>query len=350
MSRSRHKRTDELLLIPFLDILCSLIGILVLIIVVLCVAQSQQTNGRTPEEIERSKQYVEALKKEKEVQKDDVKQKEQLAKLEEKKKVAEEKSQRLAKLRKLLSTSANIQEMNKELSQNLIKELDNLILEIEGLTKQDSVLRKEIETLMAELKARQAPLEKKLPPVMVQPSGSGLAQGTKLYFVEATGGKLTVFWDQEKKSVLTAADEVVAADVGFNHFLKEVIKIPQSKVIFLLRDDGMGAYNKAAGWAQATYGYRVDQIGKLLLPGRGEVDLKMFKDYLGIMPPPPEVKLVPVGGTAAKPAAAAPAPAPAPGAAPAAAPAAKPAPAGTPAPPAAPTPPPAPAAAAATKA
>jgi uncharacterized membrane protein (DUF106 family) len=344
MSRARHKRTDELLLIPFLDILCSLIGILVLIIVVLCVAQSQQTNGRTPEELERSKQYVEAMKKEKDVQKDDVKLKEQLAKLEEKKKEAEDKSQRLAKLRKLLSTSANIQEMNKELSQNLIKELDNLILEIEGLTKQDSVLRKEIETLMAELNARQAPLEKKLPPVMVQPSGSGLAQGTKLYFVEASGGRLTVFWDQEKKSVLTSADEVVATDVGFNHFLKEVFKIPQSKVIFLLRDDGMGAYNKAAGWAQATYGYRVDQIGKLLLPGRGEVDLRMFKDYLGIMPPPPEVKLV-------KPAAA-PAPAPAPAAAPTAAPAAKPAPApapaGTPAP--APATPPAPAAAAATKA
>ncbi|RBP47631.1 hypothetical protein DES53_101428 [Roseimicrobium gellanilyticum] len=331
MSRSRHKRTDELLLIPFLDILCSLIGILVLIIVVLCVAQSQQTNGRTPEEIERSKQYVEALKKEKEVSKDDVKQKEQLAKLEEKRKEAEDKQQRLAKLRKLLSTSADIQKMNQELSQNLIKELDNLLLEIEGLSKQDGELKKEIETLMAELKARQAPLEKKLPPVMVQPSGSGLAQGTKLYFVEVTAGKLTIFWDQQKKTVVSATDEVIAADVAYNHLLKEVLKIPQSKIIFLMRDDGMGAYNKAAGWAQATYNYRVDQIGKLLLPGRGEVDLKMFRDYLGTMQPPPEAKLVPAAGAAPAPAAA---PPPAPGA---------PAPAATP-------PPSAPAAAATNKA
>jgi hypothetical protein len=69
--------------------------------------------------------------------------------------------------------------------------------------------------------------------------------------------------------------------------------VPQSKIIFLLRDDGTGAYNNAAGWAQATYNYRVDQIGRLLIPGRGEVDLQMFKDYLGIMTPPPEAKLVP---------------------------------------------------------
>jgi hypothetical protein len=335
MSRARHKRTDELLLIPFLDILCSLIGILVLIIVVLCVAQSQQTNGRTPEELDRSKQYVEAMKKEQVVKLDDVKLKEQLAKLEEKKKESEEKAQRLAKLRKLLSTSKNIQDMNKELSQNLIKELDNLLLEIDGLSKHDMELKKEIEALMAELKARQAPLEKKLPPVMVQPSGSGLAQGTKLFFVEVTAGKLTIFWDTQKKTVVSATDEVIASDVAYNFLLKEVIKIPQSKIIFLLRDDGMGAYNKAAGWAQATYNYRVDQVGKLLLPGRGEVDLKMFRDYLGTMPPPPEAKLVPAAtpATAPKPAAA---PAPAPGATPPPA-APAPAPAATPA--TAPTPP-----------
>ena len=42
--------------------------------------------------------------------------------------------------------------------------------------------------------------------------------------------------------------------------------VPQSKIIFLLRDDGMGAYNLGAGWAQATYGYRVEQIGKLPFP------------------------------------------------------------------------------------
>jgi biopolymer transport protein ExbD len=51
MAKRRHAAKDEILLVPFLDILCSLIGVLILIIVVLCVSQTQQTEGRTEEEI-----------------------------------------------------------------------------------------------------------------------------------------------------------------------------------------------------------------------------------------------------------------------------------------------------------
>jgi len=36
-----------------------------------------------------------------------------------------------------------------------------------------------------------------------------------------------------------------------------------------------------AGWAQATYGYKVEQVGRLPIPGRGEIDLKMFQEFLG---------------------------------------------------------------------
>jgi hypothetical protein len=282
-----------------------------MIIVVLCVAQTQQSDGRTKEELEQARQYQEMLAQKKLQDKTNVDLQEKIAKLEKIKTESKDKEQRLAKLRKLLSTSGDIQKMNKELSQNLIKELDNLLLEIEGLTKHETEVKKELEALMAELKARQAPLEKVVPPVVVSPSGSGLAQGTKLFFVEATAGKLTIFWDLDKKTVVSASDEVIAADVAYNHLLKEILKVPHAKIIFLLRDDGMGAYNKAAGWAQATYNFRVDQVGKLLLPGRGEVDLKMFKDFLGTMTPPAEAKLVPP-----KPATA-PAPVPAPTAAPA---------------------------------
>ena len=41
-------------MIPFLDILCSLIGVLVLIIVVLVIAQTQRINGRTREDVQLS--------------------------------------------------------------------------------------------------------------------------------------------------------------------------------------------------------------------------------------------------------------------------------------------------------
>jgi TolA-binding protein len=292
MAKRRHAKNEELLLIPFLDILCSLIGVLVLIIVVLCVAQSQKAKGRTQEELDRSQLYVDSLKKQKEVDKNKNVLQIEVAKLEELRKQVEEKEVKLARLRKLLASSADIQTMNAELSQTLLKELDDMLVEMDGLTKQEAESKKEIALLMEEIKKRQIPADKKTPPVIVQPGGSGLAKDARVFFVEATGGKLTLYWSATQKTVLSATDEVIATDVAFQHFLREVSAAPKSKIIFLLRDDGMGAYNKAAGWAQATYGYRVDQIGKLPIPGRGEVDLQMFKEFLGSMPPPPEAKLV----------------------------------------------------------
>ena len=287
MVRRSHRRSDEIMLIPFLDILCSLIGVLVLIIVVLVVAQTQKINGRTPEELQRSQDFQKLEKQLKENVKINDALRDKIAALEKLKTDAKEKEERVAKLRKLLDTSTADRERNKQLSQNMLKELDNLLLELNGFTTQEPTLKKEIADLMAEIKKRQ-PVPVKLPPVIVQPGGSGLAKGSKVFFVEASAGKLTFYWDGAAKSVVSAVPDVIAADANFNAYLKSVLTVPQSKIIFLLRDDGMGAYNLGAGWAQATYGYRVDQIGKLPLPGRGPVDLKMFSAFLGALPPPPE--------------------------------------------------------------
>jgi hypothetical protein len=305
MVKRRSHRSDEILLIPFLDILCSLIGVLVLIIVVLCLAQTQKIRGRTPEEIQRSQEHLK-LKKEK-IENDRINEllKDKVVQLENLQKETAQKEEQAARLRKLLDTSTSAREQNKVASQNLMKELDNLLIEINGLKPQIDPLKKQIAELQAEIKKRQPPANKGAP-VVVQPGGSGLAKGSKVFFVEASGGKLTMYWDENTKNVVSAVADVVAVDVAFNAFLKAVQTVPQSKIIFLLREDGMGAYNLGAGWAQATYGYRVDQIGKLPIPGRGEIDLRMFKEYLGTMKPPPEV--------AAAAAAATPAPAKPPGA------------------------------------
>jgi ABC-type multidrug transport system fused ATPase/permease subunit len=299
----RHRRgSDELLLIPFLDILCSLIGVLVLIIVVLCVAQSQKVNGRTPQELEQARKYQEMTKNQKEQEKLNDKLQEKLENLEKLKKELAEKEERIAKLRKLLAAGNDIKKLNEELSQNLVKELDNLLLEIEGLVKSEADMKKQIAALMEEIKKRQPPEKKTVPPVLVQPAGSGLAEGTKVFFVEASGGKLTIYWDAKNKTVLSAAPEVVAADAAYNYLLTEALKVPKSKIIFLLRDDGMGAYNNAAGWAQATYGYRVDQIGKLPIPGRGEINLQAFAKFQGTMAPPPPAPAIPAPAPVAPPA------------------------------------------------
>ncbi len=308
MAKRRHAKNEELMLIPFLDILCSLIGVLVLIIVVLCVAQSQRARGRSQEDLDRSKQYIDAVKKAKEVSQFKNVVQEDVKKLEELKKEVEAKKKRVAMLRKLLASTTETGDMNKEFAENLTKELDDLLVESGGIDTEQKKLQEEIAKLMAEMKARQVPTTKPVPAVIVQPGGSGLAEGG-VYFVETTGGKLTIYWDAKQKTVLSASPDVVGTDTSFQYFLKQVAASPKAKIIFLVRDDGMGGFNNAAGWAQQTYGLRTDQVGRLPIPGRGEIDLQMFNKFLGTMAPPPEAKVIQVGAPAAAPAAGAPAPA-----------------------------------------
>jgi hypothetical protein len=45
-------------------------------------------------------------------------------------------------------------------------------------------------------------------------------------------------------------------------------------IIFLLREDGLNSYNRAAGWAENRFAVR---HGKLPLPGQGAVDLSLFQ-------------------------------------------------------------------------
>jgi biopolymer transport protein ExbD len=285
MAKRRPAAKDEILLIPFLDILCSLIGVLVLIIVVMCVSMTQQTEGRTAEEVEDAQEAKRLRKEITETKKQEIVVNEKIATLDELKKQIEERQQRFIKLRKLQSTSKEILETNQKLSQQMQKELDDLLLELDGLKKQMAESKTEIDKLTAELKERQVPADKKVPPVVVQPSGGGMAADTKVFFVEATAGRLKILsaWGKDDYPLSSTA-EVVLADVAFNHFLTEVAKIPNALVLFLIRDDGQAAFNNGAGRADNDYKIR---IGKLPIPGRGVLDLAMFDKFRGKITPPP---------------------------------------------------------------
>jgi hypothetical protein len=295
------------MLIPFLDILCSLIGVLVLIIVVLAVAQTKKANGRTRDQLQIAEEFVALQKKQKDNDRVSDELAEKIEALEKLKKDLAEKEDRVAKLRKILGSATDLKSAN----QNLLKELDNLMVELGGLGAQEPQLKKDIAALQAELAKRKSPIKQEAS-VVINPAGSGLAQGTKVFFVEASAGRLTMFWDEKTKTVVSAAPDVIATDVAFNAFLKSVAAVPQSRIFFLLRDDGMGAYNLGAGWALATYGFKVEQLGKLPVPGRGEIDLRMFKGFTGAVPPPPEAKIIgqPAPPQAAPPKPATPPPAP----------------------------------------
>lgn len=284
MAKRRSSEGGEVSLFPFLSILACLIGALVLMIVVLVMSQVGKAEGRSAEEIKRAQDFIQMKKEIAERAKLDVTLKEKIASLEEIKKQMDERQQRFVKLRRLLDTSKEIQATNLKLSQQMQKELDDLLLEIDGLKKQQTESKIEITKLMTELKQRQVPEDKKVPPIIVQPSGSGMAEDTKVFFVEAAGGALKILgaWGTEDYR-LPANAETVLGDVTYNHFLTEVAKLPKALVLFLVRDDGQGAFNNGAGRADNDYKVR---IGKLPIPGRGTLDLKTFDKYRGKITPP----------------------------------------------------------------
>ena len=289
--RPRHK-ADEIMMIPFLDILCSLIGVLVLIIVVLVIAQTQRINGRTPEELQRAQEYIRMQKMQKE---NAIKYSGLTDKLDKLNQTQDEsRAKKLAadKLSEMLKLAEMNQEKNKESASKLKKELDDLLVENRGLGAQEPELKAKIAELQAAVAKLQGP-ENKERPVLVNPQGSGLAAGSVIFFVDAAGDKLTYFWNEKDKAVVSSVPEVIVADAGFNAFLEAVKKVPQSKLIFLTRDDGMRSYTLAAGWAQEQFKYPVGQIGKLPVPGRGDLDMKLFGNLIGKLPAPPVEKPAP---------------------------------------------------------
>jgi len=301
VKRQRH-RSDEIMMIPFLDILCSLIGVLVLIIVVLVIAQTQRINGRSPKEIHRAEAHLRMLKVQKTMEDKFAGLAEKLQKLRDIQQERETKQADLERLRDLFGNSAEKQQQNKDSAGKLQSELEMLIIETQGLAQQEPVLKQKIQELAAEIDKLKPP-ERKEAPVAVNPSGSGLVTGTSVFFVDASGDKLTFFWNEKEKSIVSAVPEVIVADTAFNLFLDSVKKVSQCKIIFLLRDDGMRSYNLGAGWAQSKYGFKVEQIGKLPIPGRGDLDMRLFSrlQLLGNLPMPAAAKPPPEAPTPPKP-------------------------------------------------
>ncbi len=296
MAKRRGSSGETLNLFPFLDIVSCLIGVLVLLIVLLVVSQTGNADGRTMEEIQMAQDYLDMKREIEEREEQKLILKEKLAVLEKIEQELEERRQRFAKLRKLLDSSKEVQERNKEITQQLQKELDDLLVEIDGLKKQQTESKEEIKLLLAALEERKIPEDKKPPPVQVQPSGSGMGADTKVFFVEASGGGLKLLkpWGDEDYRLSSRA-EVVVADHAYNHLLLELQKDKNSLILFLIRDDGYGAYMNGAGRAESDYGIRV---GKLPIPGRGELQLDLFEPYRGkVPPPPPSASEAPPGST-----------------------------------------------------
>jgi Skp family chaperone for outer membrane proteins len=272
MAKRRHDNRDEVMLIPFLDILCSLIGVLILIIVVLCVAQMQKIGGRTKEDLALAQRFQELQNRVRAAQKSEAETKAKLAALEKAKADLAAKQARLAELREQLATSAEAAKAREERAAKARLELERLREQIAAVERAAAPLAAEIEKLKAEIAARSIKPDAKPPPLVVRPSGSGQLGMRPTFFVEAGGSGVVIH--KGPGATVKVATDAVATDPEFNAFLGRVKATPNATLIFLIRPSGFWSFRRAAGWAEQQYQINT---GKLPLPGDGEVDLSAFR-------------------------------------------------------------------------
>jgi seryl-tRNA synthetase len=271
MAKRRKGNHEEVMLIPFLDILCSLIGILILIIVVLCVVNTQQSKGRTSEEVATARKFDELSRQRKSLELASISLNSKLAELEGQQTDSIEKQTRLTELKKRLNLTGGEATANKVEAAKIQKQIENLLLQIDVLVRQMPPIQQQIEELKKELVNRNKKPDDKPVPVVIQPSGTGQGGQKKLFFIETSNGTITLRKGLVDKQNIGVGG--LATDPTYNDFLSKVKSTPNAMLIFLIRPDGDASYNLAAGFAQSKFEILT---GKLPIPGSGEVDLMMF--------------------------------------------------------------------------
>ena len=274
MAKQRQGRQDEVMLIPFLDILCSLIGVLILIIVVVCVAQVQKSNGRTKQDVELSANYQTLLRQLKEDEKNAASLKAIVTDLERLQKDMTAKEAKISELRKQLDFSASSNSANEKLAAKIQEDIKNLIAQIQTLSKAIPPLESEIDKLRKLLAERQKKPDEMKPSVVVRPSGGGTKQNQPVFLVESAGGNIVIH--KNKTEQIRVARDNVNVDKDYNAFLKTVKNTGHATLIFLVRRDGWSTYSRAAGWAEQEFGLNT---GKLPIPGDGALDLSLFEKH-----------------------------------------------------------------------
>jgi len=274
--RSSNGSAPEVSLFPFLSILACLIGALVLMITAMVVSTATDTGGLSPEDFEMAVTYKKLSdeKNDKEAEKDRL-----LTMIEgvdkEKKKLAEVNREILklneeVKLNKELKERGEINDEDQQKRDLLAEEKKMLVTEqIPEHTLEIKRLQEEIAKLDVKPTAP--------PPMIVPPSGSGLPDGTEIYFIESGSGAINVL-DRSGKSILRVPLAAVPTNSQYAAYLQEIKKRgAKARIFFLVREDGLGGYNNGGGLAQMSG----ISVGKLPVPGKGPVDLRLFEKYAG---------------------------------------------------------------------
>lgn len=275
MARRGQDESASVNLFPFLSILICIIGCLTLIIVVINLIAMSKGEGKTPEEVERAREYM-LVKKEKEDQQ------KELDKLridienliQENKNIIQDRD-KLVLLKEMLDNQEEIDQSREE----LIAKFNLLSRTNKQLVSDEVVLQEEIKKKEEEIAKR------KLPPVpaalRVRPSGS--SSSTKPFFAEVSDTSVYIHRSlSEDPAVIPVAS--LNQDENFIKLLKEIASANNHRLIFLVRgtDGSVNTLNRARAVVNAFNQSNGSEIipGRLPLPGEGRVDLNMFAKFL----------------------------------------------------------------------
>lgn len=255
-------------LFPFMSILVCLIGSLTLMIALLMATQTAS---------DQSDDTVDRYRKFSELQADIAFQKSELNSLEELIQDAEHlRAQTQAALEEVAALEKSQQERLQRVDAaseyaRMLAESNTLRKRIAEIEKDPEELDRQIKELEREVARRNAGPEEAV--VQIRPGGSGV--DIVPTFVECTATGLVVHGGPEP--IRIRSGDISAAGGEFYKLLERVAGTPRGEIIFLVRPDGVGAYNSARGFARSQYtqnGYAKN--GKLPVPTQGNIDLSIF--------------------------------------------------------------------------
>jgi cell division protein FtsB len=270
MAKRRKAKQEELMLIPFLDILCSLIGVLCLIIVALCVAQTMRAKGITVKQFELAETHRKLRAEERTLLEQESKLGAEVAALDGEKSAIEQKEKEKEELARTVANSKETISRNLAEKERLSRMIADLKARSEEAKKKSSPLQDEIKRLQETLEARQkGQQEKQAPKIVIKSMGSGLTGN--YFFAEALPGEVVLHTgpsDTRKLPVTGIAD-----NPDYKGFLSQIKGSPGAILVFLIRQGGQGTYNSAGGVAEALFQIPTT---KLPMPPGGEVDVSAF--------------------------------------------------------------------------
>ena len=275
MARRRQDDGASVNLFPFLSILVCIIGCLTLIIVVVNLIAMGKGEGRTPEEVERAREYLLIKAEKEEDQKKQDKLKIDIENLIQKSEKTIAARDKLALLKEMLDNQEEIDSSREE-----------LIAKFNILTQTNKRLVTDHEKLLVAIKEKEEEIAKrKLPPepakLKVRPTGS--SNNVQPHFVEVSDAGIYLH-----KSLSKEPEAIPIASINQSEEFIKLLDLVSTNsghsLIFLVRgnDGAATAYNKVYDLV-ATYNQGRERKaipGKLPLPGEGKVDLSVFSRFL----------------------------------------------------------------------